>query len=90
MNDAMTATAPGALTDDVKQIIADTLKIDPAAIGEDTKLIEADLSLGSLQLIEVMVAIEKKFEVTMEGELMRIENFATVRTLSEAVARVLA
>ena len=85
----MNVAHANTLNDDIKQIIADTLKVNPDILQDSTRLIEEGLSLGSLQLIELVVAIEKRFDVAMEGELMQIENFATVRTLSDAVGRAL-
>jgi len=75
------------LGNDIVLIITETLKVNPSSLSAGTKLIEGGLALGSLQLIELIVEIERRFGISLDGELLAIENFNTVRTLSDTVAR---
>ena len=80
---------PRDVATDVMAIISETLEIDLGYLSTSSRLIESDLDLSSLQLIEIVVAIERTLDVGLGDELMQIENFATVQTLSNAVGRVL-
>ena len=80
---------PRDVATDVMAIISETLEIDLDYLSTSSRLIESDLDLSSLQLIEIVVAIERTLDVGLGDELMQIENFATVQTLSNAVGRVL-
>ncbi len=53
----------------IKGIIKDTLKVDDANITEETNLTE-DLGIDSLDVVELIVAIEEATGVSVEDEDM--------------------
>ena len=48
--------------DGVKKIIAETLEVDVKEVKEDSNLI-ADLRMESLDLVDLVVAFEEKYEI---------------------------
>jgi acyl carrier protein len=67
--------------EDLRVFVADVLDIDPASLTDDAHFV-AELGLDSLKALEVMVALEKRFDIAIsEDELKDITNFAEVRDL---------
>jgi acyl carrier protein len=67
--------------DKVKEIIMDTLKFD-GEITEDSNLFK-DLEADSLDAVELVMAIEEEFQVTVPDEEM--PNLQTVKDIVEYV-----
>ena len=51
----------------VKNLVAEKLKIDPDAITMESNLID-DLRADSLDLFELVIALEDKFNITLPDE----------------------
>ena len=51
-----------ALLDDVKAVVVEQLDCDPAEVKEDSKFIE-DLGADSLDVVELVMALEEKFDI---------------------------
>ena len=66
----------------IKAIIADVAGVEPEEIGPETSLTK-DLDIDSIKAIEITVAIEKKFKVSV-----RDEDVPKIMTLQQAVAVV--
>jgi acyl carrier protein len=66
----------------IKEIIADVAGVDVEEIGPDANLTK-DLDIDSIKAIEITVAIEKKFKVSV-----RDEDVPKIMTLQQAVALV--
>jgi acyl carrier protein len=66
----------------IKDIIADVAGVDAEEIGPETDLTK-DLDIDSIKAIEITVAIEKKFKVSV-----RDEDVPKIMTLQQAVALV--
>ncbi len=66
----------------IKEIIADIAGVEVAEIGPDTSLTK-DLDIDSIKAIEITVAIEKKFKVSV-----RDEDVPKIMTLQQAVSIV--
>lgn len=67
---------------DIINLIADKTGIEPEEINEDS-FIEDDLNLGEMELIEVIEAIEDKYDV----ELMEVrDNFETIGDILDQMA----
>ncbi len=66
----------------IKEIIADIAGVEVEDIGPDTSLTK-DLDIDSIKAIEITVAIEKKFKVSV-----RDEDVPKIMTLQEAVSVV--
>jgi len=66
----------------IKDIIADVAGVETEDIGPDTNLTK-DLDIDSIKAIEITVAIEKKFKVSV-----RDEDVPKIMTLQQAVSLV--
>ena len=56
-----------ALLDDVKEVVIEQLDCDPAEGKEDSKFIE-DLGADSLDVVELVMALEEKFDIEIPDE----------------------
>ena len=66
----------------LKEIIAEQFGIDQDASGEDTDIV-ADLGADSLDIVEMMMALEEEYGVTIEDSKM-----ADLKTVGDVVACV--
>ena len=51
-----------ALLEDVKEVVAEQLNVNPDEIKEDSKFVE-DLGADSLDVVELVMALEEKFDI---------------------------
>jgi len=63
----------------VKNVITQTLKIDPGRITDDARFIE-DLGAESMQSVELMAAFEEEFDIELDEEAA-----LAVKTVGKAV-----
>ncbi|QKF80953.1 acyl carrier protein [Halarcobacter ebronensis] len=56
-----------ALLDDVKEVVVEQLDCDPAEVKEESKFIE-DLGADSLDVVELVMALEEKFDIEIPDE----------------------
>lgn len=69
----------------LKKMIIDTLKLEDITveeIGDDTPLFREGLGLDSLDALELVVAIEKNFNVIIEDENVGKKAFESIRALA--------
>lgn len=66
----------------VIEIMTDQISIDADEIDEHTSL-ENDLEVDSLDLLQIVTAIEDEFNITIEDEA-----FGTVKTVGDAVTYI--
>jgi acyl carrier protein len=69
----------------LKKMIVETLKLEDisdADIDSDTPLFREGLGLDSLDALELVVAIEKHFNVIIEDENVGRKAFESIRTLA--------
>lgn len=66
----------------LKEIIANQFGIDVDVISEDTDIV-ADLGADSLDVVEMMMALEEEFSVTIEDE-----KIADLKTVGDVVGYV--
>ena len=74
-----------ALIEFLKKMIIDTLKLEDITveeIGDDTPLFREGLGLDSLDALELVVAIEKNFNVIIEDENVGKKAFESIRALA--------
>ena len=64
---------------EVRRLLADVTERKPEEIS-DSALLADELGLDSLMALEVMVAVDKKYKIDIPEE-----EFATIRTLNDAV-----
>jgi len=63
----------------VKEVVARTLKVDPARITDDARFIE-DLGAESIQSVELIAAFEEEFDIEMDEEAA-----LAVKTVGKAI-----
>ncbi len=56
-----------ALLDDVKEVVVEQLDCEAAQVKEDSKFIE-DLGADSLDVVELVMALEEKFDIEIPDE----------------------
>ncbi|AGP60146.1 acyl carrier protein [Streptomyces rapamycinicus] len=60
--------------DDIKEIVCDILEIDPEELT-DSSLLKEDHDADSLRAIEILAALEKTFEISIDqAEMSRMVN----------------
>jgi acyl carrier protein len=78
--------------DELKGILVSRLKFDPNRVADLTmetplpKGVDGAIGLDSLDFIELSIAIEERFAVTMEESEDLIPHFASLDTLSRFIA----
>jgi len=78
------------LCDFLKEMIIDTLKLEELSVEEiddDAPLFKEGLGLDSIDALELVVAIEKVFNVIIEDEDVGKEAFGSVRILTGFIQR---
>jgi len=65
-----------ALFDDVKEVVVEQLNASPAEVKEESKFVE-DLGADSLDVVELVMALEEKFDIEIPDE--DAEKIATVK-----------
>ncbi|MFC1783699.1 acyl carrier protein [Planctomycetota bacterium] len=63
----------------VKQVVADTLKVEAARITNEARFVE-DLGAESVQSIELIAAFEEEFDIEMDEEAALV-----VKTVGQAI-----
>jgi acyl carrier protein len=73
--------------DEVKAVLVDTLGIEDRAdaIDSTTQLIGALPELDSLAVMELVLALEERFAITVEGEDVTADVFETLGSLTAFV-----
>lgn len=77
-----------ALCEFLKTMIIDTLKLEDITvddIGNDTPLFREGLGLDSLDALELVVAIERIFNVIIEDENVGKRAFASIEALADFI-----
>jgi acyl carrier protein len=79
-------TAP-ALLEDVKAVVVETLGVQDRAGSLDaaTPLMGSMPELDSLAVVELVLALEDRFGITIEGEDVTAEAFETLGSLTALV-----
>jgi acyl carrier protein len=67
----------------VKEVFADSFELDPAILKSDAKIFE-DLGLDSLDIVDLVVALQKKFGVKIRSD-ERVRNIRTLGDISEFI-----
>ena len=67
----------------IRDIIADQLKIDPAEIRDDVRF-KDDLEIDSLDLYEVVMALEEEYDLEFPQD--DLENFETIKDIMDYLA----
>ena len=67
--------------EELRSFVADVLDLEPASLTDDANFV-SELGMDSLKALEVMVALEKKYQINItEDEVKDMTNFGDVRDL---------
>ncbi len=75
--------AQDKIFEEVKEVIAENLNVDPNEITMDSNFVE-DLNADSLDVVELVMALEEKFGIEIPDS--DAENIKTVRDVVEYIA----
>ena len=70
----------------VRELLAHQLEIDPAQIGPQTDILE-DLGADSLDIVELVMAIEEEYDIVITDE--RAQNVRTVEQLVDMLESII-
>jgi acyl carrier protein len=73
------------LTGELKVKIIETLgliDVKPEDIGDDDRLVGGDLGIDSIDVLELVMMIEKDYGVKIENKELGVKVFASVRALA--------
>ncbi len=68
--------------DEITELLSEQLNIDKSAITRDSKIIE-DLHTDSLDMVEMLIALEDKYDITVPDE--DVKNLDTIGKLVDYV-----
>jgi acyl carrier protein len=74
---------------DIKELIINSLNLEgmtPEQIVDDAPLFQEGLGLDSIDALELAVAIERRYRVTIPDEAVGKKVFSSVRALADYVA----
>lgn len=73
---------------EIKTLLINSLRLEQSAdaIADDEPLFQSGLGLDSIDALELAVAIEKKYRVTIPDQDVGKRAFASVRALADYVA----
>ena len=63
------------------------MDVAPEDIGDDTQLVGGDLGIDSIDVLELVLMLEKDYGVKIESKEMGVQAFASVRALAEFVGK---
>ncbi len=63
------------------------LDVTPEDIGDDDRFVGGNLGIDSIDVLELVLMLEKDYGVKIESKEMGMEAFASVRALAEFVGK---
>jgi acyl carrier protein len=80
--------ATSNLNQEIKELIINSLRLErtPESIEDQAPLFQSGLGLDSIDALELAVAIERKYRVTIPDEKVGKQAFSSVAALAEYVA----
>ena len=76
------------LIDELRVKIIDTLNLEdvmPDDMGEDDQLVGGELGLDSIDVLELVIMIEKDYSVKIDNRELGAKVFANLRALAEHI-----
>lgn len=72
---------------ELKEIIAETFKINTENVNSETKLFDGGLALNSIQMIELTISIEKFYQQEFGADLLIEDNFRSISVLATLIQK---
>ena len=74
------------IEDRLKEILVERLflGVSPSEIGDEDNLVE-DHGIDSVQVLEIVVALEEEYDVSLEDDEFDIKTFETIRSIADCV-----
>ncbi|MGA2554066.1 MAG: phosphopantetheine-binding protein [Smithella sp.] len=63
------------------------IDVGPKDIGDDTQLVGGDLGIDSIDVLELVMMIEKDYGVKIESKELGVKVFASVRALATHISK---
>jgi len=63
------------------------LDVTPEDIGDDDRFVGGDLGIDSIDVLELVLMLEKDYGVKIESKEMGMEAFASIRAMAEFVGK---
>ncbi|MFZ4440146.1 MAG: phosphopantetheine-binding protein [Syntrophales bacterium] len=63
------------------------LDVTPEDIGDDDRFVGGDLGIDSIDVLELVLMLEKDYGVKIESKEMGMEAFSSIRALAEFVGK---
>jgi acyl carrier protein len=63
------------------------IDVGPEDIGDDTQLVGGDLGIDSIDVLELVMMIEKDYGVKIESKELGVKVFASVRALAAHISK---
>jgi acyl carrier protein len=63
------------------------IDVGPEDIGDDTQLVGGDLGIDSIDVLELVMMIEKDYGVKIESKELGVKVFASVRALATHISK---
>jgi acyl carrier protein len=74
--------SPGKLTKEITDVLRENLLVDVASAEED---LLASGALDSLTLVQLLVALEQRFSITIPLERLEIDDFRSITSIAHLV-----
>ena len=76
------------IKDRIKQVLVSKMLKDmkPEDIGDDTPLIELGVGVDSVATLELIVALEKEFQISIDESDVSLELLATIDSISDYIS----
>ena len=77
-----------AFKEDIREIVAEIIEVDPEEIGNDTNLV-TDLGTDSMMALEILATIEKKYKLVIpEKELPNMITLLQILEIMKSYMKV--
>ena len=77
-----------AFKEDIREIVAEIIEVDPEEIGNDTNLV-TDLGTDSMMALEILATIEKKYKLVIpEKELPNMITLLQILDIMKSYMKV--
>ena len=77
-----------AFEEDIREIVAEIIEVDPEEIGNDTNLV-TDLGTDSMMALEILATIEKKYKLVIpEKELPNMITLLQILDIMKSYMKV--